>query len=915
MLRNDRHYKINNKHQGFTILELMIYFVILSFILGAIVRIEIQTIASYNRNYYQEKVLQSILQTYNFLQEKIGNATDISVGQYTYNNKDYQTLFITQPSQISNFDNVFVDEYYRLRFNLTDQTAEVCRGNETVCAIDGTTESLWVPLVGQNIRAEALNDQIKVCFDDAVGDTCTVDNDCNGGLGRCLTSFVTEATKGPCLPTCGDKVIDAVEQCDDGGICSDNGASCDTGDLSKCGTPSLATCIPQDGDGCSANCSNEVFDNNFNNSGSYNINNANISVIDESDDNVFKIRNSSELDSSWGLWGDLTSVWHLNESTGAIVDSKGTNNGVVSGGVTYGFAGQLNTALDFNGTDGYVQIANDVPVNASGMSVVFWMNFDSAGNWDSMVSKSINGGIDGFVFNIGFGTSGSLVISTSDAGSQYNLRCPIDMSSYASQWVNVAVVWDTTSCKIYLDGVNAISQTTTLGMNTSNVYPTYLGVGFGGNLNYTFNGRLDEVAILNRKLTSDEVKDIYDSQAGNYSIKKPYAQLSAPVTLSASDSLESISHSLTGGGTAEYTIEHNTTDKWWNGSSWVTNSGELQTGDDTWNDLLSVWHLNESSSPIVDPKGGNNGTAYGGVTYQAGGKLNTALSFDGSSGYMTQTTLLDTMPSALSLAFWINPGITYDSSLAENDYVFSKPNISDQDRIKANFTASDGRFNIWTEEGDNGVKSLYTTTNIWAADTWYHIGFTWDTINGKQLYVNGVLENSDATATTLMGNGTDFDFFLGSSNGPVYFFNGVIDEFAIWNTPLTADQIRKLYADQFNNKHTNKTNQLNGAGNGLDNLSTAPNDTIAVLSYLVSDGSQNVNLDDVDLSRIINKNCGTQTCSANGVSGTDNNTCTTSVKELEFNLRFSNSDIDSGNPWYYTSPGDLSFTVPYYKNR
>jgi hypothetical protein len=59
------------------------------------------------------------------------------------------------------------------------------------------------------------------------------------------------------------------------------------------------------------------------------------------------------------------------------VDSKDGNTGAITGGVTLGTPGALsgdsNTAMTFNGSTGYVQVANNANLNLTGdLTVEAW---------------------------------------------------------------------------------------------------------------------------------------------------------------------------------------------------------------------------------------------------------------------------------------------------------------------------------------------------------------------------------------------------------------------------------------------------------------------------------------------------------------------------------------------------------------
>ena len=60
-----------------------------------------------------------------------------------------------------------------------------------------------------------------------------------------------------------------------------------------------------------------------------------------------------------------------------------------------------------------------------------------------------------------------------------------------------------------------------------------------------------------------------------------------------------------------------------------------------------------------------------------------------------------------------------------------------------------------------------------------------------KLYLNGTEEYSDAHAGTL----SNLPYFIGANNneGPISYFNGVIDEVLIFNRTLTPEQVINLY--------------------------------------------------------------------------------------------------------------------------
>jgi len=247
-------------------------------------------------------------------------------------------------------------------------------------------------------------------------------------------------------------------------------------------------------------------------------------------------------------------------------------------------------------------------------------------------------------------------------------------------------------------------------------------------------------------------------------------------------------------------------------SSYKTVSEELPNygvSDDTANMTGNVllMHLNETNGTIVDYSGeGHNGTAYNGVTYGADGKLGTALRFDGTNDYVALDMHYDAVGEIpeLTVCCWFNTifgGSSWTSNWALVDF----------DRSE--------NYNLFVY-GDNGGELGFATTattssgrtikdmrgNTPVNDGEWHFGcvvFNSSEVNDKKIYLDGVLDaqqNAYSTGTKLgtgktrygfIGDGSEATTFNGNRNNRHY--EGLIDEVAIYNRSLNADEILDLY--------------------------------------------------------------------------------------------------------------------------
>ena len=161
-------------------------------------------------------------------------------------------------------------------------------------------------------------------------------------------------------------------------------------------------------------------------------------------------------------------------------------------------------------------------------------------------------------------------------------------------------------------------------------------------------------------------------------------------------------------------------------------------------------------------------------------------SFDGNDDEIDCGNVLDTVPAGLSYGAWIKPT---DKGAAGHGWL-EKYNIVNQDRIFAYYDENNDKFVAAWEENDNGVVTLSSSTGK-SPDTWYFVFFTWSVSDGTVLYVDGEIEDSDATATTLMRDGTARNLLLGMSpNGRL---KGLIGEAWVYHRALAQMEIQYNY--------------------------------------------------------------------------------------------------------------------------
>lgn len=226
-----------------------------------------------------------------------------------------------------------------------------------------------------------------------------------------------------------------------------------------------------------------------------------------------------------------------------------------------------------------------------------------------------------------------------------------------------------------------------------------------------------------------------------------------------------------------------------------TNNAELDSSwTPKWSNLVSYWKMTGTGSlavgdTIADSKGDNSATAQfssGSMNYTLG-KVSTAMSYSGANTYasVASPTGIPSGASPYTFVAWINPNSHHYTQgiIGLGDYSTS---------MRSNgfrLGASNQITNYWWG------RDLNITLNNSLVGSWHHVAATW---NGtiRAIYVDGALVGSDTPSAP---NVKLANFAIGRSCGTCNggeFFNGKIDEVAVFNAGLTASDIAVIYSRQ-----------------------------------------------------------------------------------------------------------------------
>jgi len=224
------------------------------------------------------------------------------------------------------------------------------------------------------------------------------------------------------------------------------------------------------------------------------------------------------------LQADESLVLYLSfdkeEGDVAKAQSQHGNDGTIKGETEW-VDGQHGKALKFDGSTGFIEIPHADSLNIeSAFTVENWgspidiskeQNVAEKGFWAGSWLAHIKT-VSGYVFAIAASGWNPIWLATS-----------ADSAFEAENWYHMAMTWDGTSRKLYINGeLDGEDEPAGAGL-TENTQPLYIA---GGRGNYYYDGTYDEVRIWNRALSGDELKASMDMGAAQFMAVEASGKLS-----------------------------------------------------------------------------------------------------------------------------------------------------------------------------------------------------------------------------------------------------------------------------------------------------------------------------------------------------------------------------------------------------
>jgi hypothetical protein len=566
-----------------------------------------------------------------------------------------------------------------------------------------------------------------------------------------------ERCSNPAISGC--KVCTSISQCDDNDTCTTD--SC-TNNL--CAYTLITSCTNNDGC-CPTGCTS-VNDNDCQIAVSCN-NNGNCDIyIGETCANCvadcgcslgYTCNSAGQCIPSTPAWQTgMVSWWKLN---GDASDSVGTNHGTVNGATLTSTGCKSGQCYSFDGVNDYLNTPSSQFLPLIGKPYTFsaWVNDNSSvATLDTTYHRISRGGTpNNRIFYIQESTSGTVrqVTSGNVSNGWHHL---VATSNGAGTW------------NIYLDGVLSNGGTTI--SSSSSVYTTNTGnlyIGQRGNGGYV-NGKLDEVMVWNRVLSSTEIQQVYNL----YSACTPNC---AGKVCGADPVCGTSCGSCSTGQTCN------------SAGQCVPSTPAWQTG------LVSWWKLNGDMSDSI---GTNHGTVNGATLTSTGCKSGQCYSFDGVNDYLNlpSSQFLPLIGKPYTFSAWINDNTTAATLTSPFHRIISFANGAINIQLGLANTGGTPNNRIFYIQESSVTSNARQITLGNVSNGWHHVVATSNGAGAWSIYLDGVLSNGGtalSSGSTVYTTNTGLLYMGQRGNGG--FVNGLLDEIMVFNRSLNSTEIQQIY--------------------------------------------------------------------------------------------------------------------------
>ena len=498
----------------------------------------------------------------------------------------------------------------------------------------------------------------------------------------------------------------------------------------------------------------------------------------------------------------VVGYWKLDGGQAIDYSGNGHHGTIVGAKVETGVFGQADSALDFDGEDDYVEIPAPVEMPTQQITMAAWVKIEalenSCGNLNVLTRRnavevgpqmgvSVTEGYEGLLF---------CQLRKQDASSKHHTVYTVEPVE-VGEWQHVACTYDGTAAHLWVDGYRAETFPA-----ESNVWNLGSGISGGsgpmhiGNCPYCsgacpdpldgpFNGIIDEVLLLSRAMSADEI-ETYVRSSEPYGTKfVPGAQEDLDdirITEKTGDGDGDVNGDDDGKETVKRTrvigprVHSDTLCPAEFGETPVEEIPGIEHREDLCG-VLAYWRLDGNADDVLE---GYPGEITAGAPARGRfGDVDGARWFDGQSTYVDipdSASLIGANAATLEAWFlWTGPD--------QLEVLITKPYTSPQNSLALVRSPNGTLVGVAKTDGEPAEPE----SGVLQPGVWHHGAVVYTGANAI-LYVDGIAVDSVPAEGDLVSNAKSWTIGRYSESTELY-FSGKLDEILLHNVAKSPDYI------------------------------------------------------------------------------------------------------------------------------
>jgi len=232
-----------------------------------------------------------------------------------------------------------------------------------------------------------------------------------------------------------------------------------------------------------------------------------------------------------------------------------------------------------------------------------------------------------------------------------------------------------------------------------------------------------------------------------------------------------------------------------------SNESNPPLGENCPNELVHFWKFEESSSPFIDTEGSN--TLMGDSIQKTNGRIGEGISFKNQEMINTlfDSTFNWAIDTSFAIEFWMK-----DSTISTtNEVIIGRDDAANTSGRNVHWwigVQNNGHASFNLRDNNRNGSGISGNTLI-ADGNWHHIAVVRDhNTDENYLYIDGQLDGQFSFNFTGSFSAVNTPINVGYLNlSPFYYYTGDLDELAVYNSALSANDVQRHYQNGLNGRN------------------------------------------------------------------------------------------------------------------